>query len=269
MDVTKDKAGEEYWSKVWEATTLPSPIDIETKSVNNYAVRRFDAYYKKLFSKTKTEGLELLEIGCGNSVWLPYFNSRFGFYVTGLDYSPVGCVTSRQILKREGVDGAVVCSDFANPPQEMIGKFDVVTSFGVAEHFTDTSDTIRQFAKFLKPGGMIITEIPNMTGIPGFMQRFFNKEVYDIHVPLTRIDLVKAHEEAGLIIEDSRYMISCSFHTNLEGIEKPINSYFLIKKFVYLLSILPKIIWKIEGALTSLPETQLFSPVIFVVGLKK
>lgn len=264
-----DKAGEKYWSKVWQNTNLPYELDVKSKNVNNYAVRRFHNYFKGLFSSKETKGKKLLEIGCGNSVWLPYFAKEFKFEVSGLDYSPIGCETSEKILERASVKGKVYCSDFFLPPEELIGQFDVVVSFGVAEHFKETSEVLKSFAKFLKPGGMLITEIPNMSGAIGFLHKILNRPVYDIHVPLDLKQLNKAHKQAELEVIDSRYMISSSFHINLEGKDKLIPFYKLKKKFIYLLASFPKIIWFCESYLGSLPETKPFSPIIFATAIKK
>ena len=44
----------------------------------------------------------ILEIGCGNSTWLPYLAKKTGAQVAGIDYSEEGCalVQNRLILDR-------------------------------------------------------------------------------------------------------------------------------------------------------------------------
>src|SRR5438093_762111 len=143
-----DKAGEEYWTKVWSETELPPRINVHGRSLNEYPYRVLHKFYTELFKNYGTKGKSLLEIGCGNSAFMTYFVDEFGFKVSGIDYSELGCEQSRQILKRDEVQGEVILCDAFAPPAELQEKFDVVCSFGVAEHFTDTAETLEAFARF-------------------------------------------------------------------------------------------------------------------------
>lgn len=261
-----DKAGEKYWSNIWENNPLPNSLTFKKHSINSYLNIRFDECFEEIFSTIETKNAKLLEIGCGNSVWLPYFNQRFGFEVNGLDYSPQGCDSSKKILEREGIVGGIYCEDFFNPSKELLGKYDVVVSLGVAEHFTDTTEAIKAFSKFLKPGGILVTEIPNLSSSLGFLQKTFNKEVYDIHVPLDKEELKKAHENAGLSVFLSRYVVGISLQVNLDEKNKPIKYKKLKRLIVYSLSLIVKIIWIIEYTIGWLPGNKCFSPIIFVAA---
>jgi 2-polyprenyl-3-methyl-5-hydroxy-6-metoxy-1,4-benzoquinol methylase len=52
------------------------------------------------------------------------------------------------MLRKAGVVGQVYCCDFFAPPGDLIGTFDVVISFGVAEHFQDTAECLRALRVF-------------------------------------------------------------------------------------------------------------------------
>lgn len=211
MNGTNDKAGKAYWSSLWENSVLPSAVDPDDKRIGNYIVRRLHALFREIFSGNSLQGSGLLEIGCARSVWLPYFAKQFGFRVTGLDYSESGCRQSEAILVREGVAGEIICADFFSPPESLIERFNVVTSFGVAEHFADTTQCIAAFAKFLKPGGRMITAVPNMNGLIGVLQRLLDRSIYDIHVPLDVTALRDVHEKSGLEVMFCKYFISSGF----------------------------------------------------------
>ena len=94
---------------------------------------------------------------------------NFDCSVTGLDYSEIGCEEARLILENNNVEGEIVCCDFFSPPESMLNRYDVVISFGVLEHFENTSDCTKAFSRFLRPGGLLLTVIPNMNGIPGLL----------------------------------------------------------------------------------------------------
>jgi SAM-dependent methyltransferase len=156
-------------------------------------------------------GQRLVELGCARSAWLPYFAREFSCEIAGLDYSPLGADQTVTRLKASGIPGEVRCGDLFDPPADWIGAFDIVSWFGVVEHFDDTASAVRAAARLLKPGGLMITEIPNMSGLIGWMQRTLNKAVYDIHVPLTARQLAAHHRSAGLDVVSAEYIVPLDF----------------------------------------------------------
>jgi len=225
-----DKAGREYWNNAWQGSAVPGPIDPVDPSPRNWVNRRFHREFRRLFGESPKPGLRLLELGCAQSRWLPYFAREFGFSITGLDYSPIGCEMARSVLAGSGVAGEIVCADFFAPPDVLRGAFDVVVSFGVAEHFDDTAACIRAFASFLKPGGLLFTNIPNMCGLVGSLQRLLNRPVYDIHQILDRAALRSAHEAAGLEVISCEYFIFNNFGVcSLNGLRSDGVSWFIKK----------------------------------------
>jgi len=260
MNRNPDKAGENYWSEVWKRTALPAPINFKSNSVNAYPDKVFHNLFKKIFRDQNTRGKKLLEIGCGNSVILPYLAKEFGFEIYGLDYSEQGCRQSELILKRDGVQGKIYHGDAFNPDPGLIATFDVVCSFGVVEHFPDTSGTIRSFAQFLKPGGLLITSVPNMKGVTGLLHKWLNRPVYDIHVPLDKNDLQKSITEAGLSPLINEYFLAISFAITLDGIDgKKIPLYTLKKIFIKLLRYGSKVIWLFESIFGTIPAGKFLS----------
>ena len=53
----------------------------------------------------------------------------------------------------------------------------------------------------------MMTMIPNMTGVPGILQRYLGREIYDIHVALDARDLAKAHVAADLKVMRCEYCL--------------------------------------------------------------
>jgi 2-polyprenyl-3-methyl-5-hydroxy-6-metoxy-1,4-benzoquinol methylase len=174
-----------------------------------------DRLFRKHLASKGDVQQRLLEVGCGNSIWLSYFNRRFGYKVSGIDYSEFGCEQTRKILSRDGCSGDIRYGDLFAPPEDMTGKFDVVCSFGVVEHFEDTSAVLTAISRFLKPGGILITTVPNLNGPTGFLQKKFNKPVYDIHV-IHSIETLTAHlKKSGLEPLAAEYFSSLTFGVNL------------------------------------------------------
>lgn len=264
-----DKAGEQYWNDSWAASKLPDVMNPTDMSVGNYVNRRFHSFFVNLFDGLETRSLRLLEVGCAKSVWLPYFANEFGFEVCGLDYSPVGCKMATKILEASRVDAEVVCADFFLPPQNMLESFDVIVSFGVVEHFEDTSACISAISALLKPGGMLITSIPNMVGWIGKIQKFVNKPVYDIHQLIDPIMLADSHRVAGLTVTECNYFMNSNFGvSNLAGVST--NDFIGFSKRVFL-AILVRIsmfIWLIESKVSFLAPNKSSSPYINCVAYK-
>jgi len=257
---TGDKASKAYWARLWEGAPLPGTSDPRVPGLNNYRIRRFHEYFEGAFSSFETRGSKLLEIGAARSEWLPYFAKEFGFEVSGLDYTEIGCDQARQILENESVEGEGVCADLFSPPPHMEGIFDVVISFGVAEHFEDTVYCLRAMSKFLKPGGLMLTEIPNFTGGLGSIMALVNRPVLDVHVLLDREALAEAHVRAGLQVLSCDYFLFADFGvldlTSLKDVSVPL--YNAVSR---LASWISKGIWVVEEKLTlPLRPNRLTSP---------
>lgn len=268
MDKT-DKAGEAYWSSFWHQHKLPAPVQLDKKSEGNYPYRKLDEFLKGIFQDVDTSGKKILEIGCGNSVYLSYFAQRFGFMPEGLDYSEYGCQQTRNILERDGVKGLIHHGDLFHPPHGLLGKFDVVCSFGVVEHFNDTTDVLKSISGFLKPGGIIITTIPNLTGPTGWLQRLMNKPVYDIHKVMGLKKIRDAHAGAGLEIISSRHLIPLSFGVTLEEKDEKRISHLKLKKTVLkFFQTVGRLVCLADDRLVRIPETELLCAGMVVAARK-
>jgi len=145
----------------------------------------------------RTGRIRLLEVGCADSYWLPYFAKRYAAQVYGLDYSFIGCQQANEQLARRAVEGSLICGDFfefSTPPRE---HFDVVISFGFIEHFPDPSVILQRMHGMLRPGGVNVAIVPNFTTIFGWLQRAINRRVYEGHVIMGPNDLCDYARRAG------------------------------------------------------------------------
>jgi len=200
-----------YWEQIWHAAELPRLFDPSDKSMRNRGNVAFHELFSDVVKRLPRAGGSLVEIGCAQSKWLPYFNKMHGLSVTGVDYSPFGCARARHLMQVAGCDGEVVEADMFNPPAALKGRFDAVLSMGLVEHFPRTSDAVAACAVFVRSGGLVVTTIPNLSGLLGFVQRTLDRSVYDKHVPLTREALRQAHEDCGLTVLRSEYMTPANF----------------------------------------------------------
>ncbi|CAN5554845.1 hypothetical protein BH11BAC2_BH11BAC2_22450 [soil metagenome] len=268
MENVNDKAGSEYWTSFWSQLEIPEPINVSKKTISNYSVRKFHENYQEIFKDYSTSGKKLIELGCGNSVWLSYFHQQYGFDITGLDYSEYGCEQTRKILKRDKISGTIIQGDIFSPPIELIEQFDIVCSFGVVEHFDDTKAAILAMKKFVKPGGMIILTVPNLKSITGFLQKIMNKPVYDIHVAMDKNYLTDKITQSGFKVIKANYFIPISFGVTLEKHENQKVNYLGIKKVILKsFQVIEKIAWLIDDNVIKLPISTYFSSGIFTASI--
>ena len=258
-----------YWNGVWDAADLPPALDPNKPGLRNYFKRSMHEYFKEALGDYKTQGKKLLEVGCARSQLLPYFAKEFGFEVHGLDYSEIGCEMARAILERESVNGLVYLADFFLPPENLKQQFDVVFSYGVAEHFGSTEKCLSAFAAFLRPGGLMVTIIPNMTGLVGLLQRLVNKPIFDIHKPIDASMLSQAHQDAGCAVVKCDYFFSTNFGVcNLNGLETYTVSWTIKKLLLTVLVAFSALIWFVELHIGRFRPTKALSAYVNCVATK-
>lgn len=101
----------------------------------------------------------LLDIGCGRGDFILNCRRR-GWEVAGVEqsHSPVMALKASlgiEVYEPEHLEAI---------PAE---RFDVVTLWHVFEHLRDPAATLRQIRRTLRPGGMVLIEVPNFGGWQG------------------------------------------------------------------------------------------------------
>ena len=250
---------------------MPLLWDVESRRIRYHVKQAFFAYLGRAFAKQGlvNSGKLLIEVGCARSVVLPLLAKKLGFTVAGLDYSPNGCEQARAILRREGVMGEIYCCDIYAIPEDLNERFDVVVSFGLVEHFADTTAVVAALARLLKPGGLIFTSVPNLRGAMGLVQRALDRATYDIHVPLSAVNVRQAHENAGLHVIECDYFLSTNFGVLNVNAIRPYSMEWLIKRLITnALTGVSVVAWWIERLVGNLPTGQTFSPYVNCVAVK-
>jgi len=85
--VKTDKAGLKYWDENWSNTQIPAMFDHTNDSLDNYVNQKLHELFKTIIGERKN--IDILEIGCANSIWPVYFHKYFDANVYGLDYSEI------------------------------------------------------------------------------------------------------------------------------------------------------------------------------------
>jgi 2-polyprenyl-3-methyl-5-hydroxy-6-metoxy-1,4-benzoquinol methylase len=150
-------------------------------------------------------GGHALEIGCGSSVWLPYFATAFGMRVTGVDYTKEGIDSARRVLDANRVTGELVFDDIFTAAPGLQARFDVVFSLGVVEHFAEPAEALTVFAGLVRPGGLLVTWTPNTRGAVVALSCRLNPDLRDFYAPVSLAELVAWQRELRLEVVEARH----------------------------------------------------------------
>lgn len=249
----------DYWENTWKYKNVSDAIDPRNEAPENHFYQVLHALFVRALGAHCPPGARLIEIGCGGSRWLPYFHRTFGYSVSGIDYTEVGVRLSQLILNKAAVNGRIVQGDLFDPPSDWIEQFDVVVSFGLVEHFRSTSQVVSACARYLRPGGQMITLVPTMRGLYGAAYRILRPAVYRKHIPHSRSTLAQAHSDAGLCVTHSSYVLG------LPGIVSAPTSPGLLGRMAFAVS---RLYWRLERSGLGFPPNRFTSPYALCIGTK-
>lgn len=182
----------EYWNRHWSGTRVDRPGDALAWLRRSYQYQALDRILRRALPANPA--LTFIELGSGPARWMIYFHKTFGYRVSGCDTSPLSCELARRNLEAAGVPGTIEEADFF----AVEGQYDVVFSGGVVEHFRDPLVPLRAFARLVRPGGFLVTDVPNLTALNGLYRRAFKPETFETHRPIRFRELRGWHRELGL-----------------------------------------------------------------------
>ena len=195
-DPAGDAAGKNYWNSIWNK--LP-PVTLYEGPVYEHhrVLSRF---------LSNAGGGDAIEIGCASGNYMIYINKEFGYRVDGLDYSD-NMEYVRANLSYNGIqDAELLSADFFQTTPTR--KYDLVFSGGFAEHFDDHELVVNKHAEWVKPGGLVVIIVPNLTHIHRLLCGWFDPEVLRVHrfTLMRSAALREALEKAGLSV------LHCGYH---------------------------------------------------------
>lgn len=167
------KTDQSYWEA---ASCAQGTINNRLPSSLNVGVLNI----KRLLKRHVRPGSRYIEIGCAPGKMLAWVAGVLKAEVTGLDYSEPGIAKCRALFDALGLKVNLHHDDFFNHHLPL-ASFDVVTSFGVIEHFDDARSVVQKHLDLVKPGGVALIAIPNYGGIYGSLQRWCDAPNLALH----------------------------------------------------------------------------------------
>lgn len=150
-------------AKWWDPRGAFAPLHkfnpVRLGFIRDQALARFgrDANARRPF-----EGLRLLDIGCGGGL-LSEPMTRLGFAVTGVDASERNIGTARAHAAEQGLQVDYRADTAEALLAQGVQPFDVVLNMEVIEHVADPGAYLRDCARLLAPGGLMIVATLNRT----------------------------------------------------------------------------------------------------------
>jgi SAM-dependent methyltransferase len=138
----------------------------------------------------------LLGVGGGATVWLPYLAQELGYRAFGLE--PKRSALRSASLRGERTGVHIIEGDLCDPVLFRSVKFDVVLSSGLVAEASTTFAMLKRMAGLLKPGGIMVTVVPNLAGLPGLLQSCIDRRAFGRQVVLSASDLEQRHRALGL-----------------------------------------------------------------------
>ena len=260
-----------YWDDLWEDADCQGSYIFNQKNPS-YVLNYKKHVIMKNYLSDVPEGSSFLEVGCGASKFLAYVSQQFHYDVSGIDYSEEGCYKARKILENNGVEGTIILGDMFNlsKDERYRGRFDVVYTGGVIEHFDDTNHVVKTISDFAGDGGYVITTVPNTwkKSLNMIIQKVISKETYDIHKELSLSDIRDAHEKAGLSVLMCEYVCFISLGSVNFVSEKFRKHPFFYKVIRKLILIANDIVYYVSDFLKLRPN-RFTSPAIVCIAKKR
>jgi 2-polyprenyl-3-methyl-5-hydroxy-6-metoxy-1,4-benzoquinol methylase len=250
--------GKKHWDDTYEIRKRQ--LALQLSGVSGYCNR---LVLEKLL-ETGMEGKRILEIGAGDSAWLPYLAKKFPTsQFAGLDYSERGCLLLTERARAEGVTVQVANEDMLAESSSLHRSFDIVLSFGVVEHFSDLGRALSAKSRYAMRGGILFTLIPNMAGVLGTLTQAWNREIYLLHNPLNLTSFANGHSQAGLDVLASGYLGSSNFGVLSSCF--PGRQGFTWQLYRLLVGA-SMAVWSVESQLGNLPSSRWLSPYIYAIA---
>ncbi len=135
----------------------PFGVDVRHPTYQAYLARVAHRRIAMIERATGTRGGALLDVGCGTGEVLAAARDR-GWRTHGVEPERTGAAMARD----RGLDVTVATLEESGLPER---SHDVVSAFHVLEHLPDSRAFLRSLARWARPGGAVVVEVPNWQGL--------------------------------------------------------------------------------------------------------
>lgn len=187
----------------------------DARRYKNTSGQRVDSFQKEILGDYFCElpnNANILELGCGTGRFLPFLSKK-GFQLTGIDISTGMLEVAKERIKTEGISEVTLIKNEPGPLLFYANTFDAIYSILVINLIKDYQNTFQEVARILKPGGLFVFSVPNLSSIYFPVGLFVNQRGrtttsnasgYRYSHWFTKTEIRKSLKSAGLAIEEVR-----------------------------------------------------------------
>ena len=137
----------------------------------------------------------VLDAGCGTGGLIKALRATdSAWQTTGLDFMPLACALSRERTGTEIVQGSITELPFAD------AAFDAVVSADVVCQVEDGARALREFARCVRPGGLVLVNVPAYRALWSY-----HDDTCETKHRYTRPELAGLFRDAGLEVVFASY----------------------------------------------------------------
>ena len=190
---------ESYWTTLWDGQQHKIRHLRWAYVANRHLAKLFQRALDNFKNPT------LIELGCADSLWLPYLAKNYKGKCYGIDFSELGCQLAQRNLALAGENGTILCEDIFTYAKTHIAEFDFVYSMGLIEHFTSPQTILEEMYGLLKPGGTMLTVTPNLRGMYTPIARIASPKLLATHREIPPIALTELLRNVGFYVTEFGY----------------------------------------------------------------
>jgi SAM-dependent methyltransferase len=242
------------WEDIWRDTRLPA--------INNPI---YDIANKLKMYLPKNPDNSFIEIGCAPGRWMGYFNKKFGYRVSGIEYAENAAEITKQNMKMQNIDAEVIVQDFLTFDCSR-HSYNIVFSAGFVEHFQDTAPVVEKICSLSNK--YVITLIPNCLGLNGFISKTIRPEVYAQHKVIDVPALESFHKNCGLKTLFCNYVGGARLIMPCKGVFS--NRHYHCAKAINLpVRIFNRLSSELSNRFKFVPRTMFFSESLMYIGCRQ
>ena len=196
MNIKGELTDAAFWDKQWTTRSLAAR-NVKWLRGGDFGSHGLFLRIMRRFAPGVFNRKDVIELGGACSRFLVDLAKFENARVCAVDYSPIGVEQTRKMFEEHGVVGEVLEADFFDLPNQNL-RYDVVTHWGLLEHFSVPALIISISSSLLKPGGYLVFTMPNLDAAGAYFWKWFSPQNHAAHILHSDKVILEECERAGL-----------------------------------------------------------------------